>query len=91
MNPFLDLINNIISLIIFILILQVIMSWLIAFNIINSGNRFIGQINYSLYKLTRPLLAPIQNLLPNIAGLDVSPAILIIILWFIRDLLAYYF
>ena len=91
MHPFINLIDNIINLIIFILVLQVIISWLLAFNIINANNRFIWQINYSIYKLTKPLLGPIQKLLPNMPGIDISPAILLIILYFISEMLEYYF
>jgi len=87
MHSFLILIDSIISLIVWILILQVIISWLIAFNIVNANNRFVWQINYSLHKLTNPLLSPIQQLLPDLGGIDISPVILIIVLHFARNLL----
>ena len=87
MHSFLILIDSIVNLIVWLIILQVILSWLIALNILNSGNRFVWQINYSLHKLTNPLLSPIQQLLPNLGGIDISPVILIIVLHFARNLL----
>ena len=75
MQSFLILIDTLVTLIVWILIFQVIMSWLIAFNIVNTHNRFVWQINYALHKLTNPLLSPIQQILPNLGGIDISPVI----------------
>ncbi|MBF87065.1 MAG: hypothetical protein CMJ14_03580 [Pelagibacterales bacterium] len=91
MHSFLILVDSLVSFIVWILIIQVIMSWLIAFNIINSGNKFVWQINYALHKLTNPLLSPIQQILPNLGGIDISPVILIIVLHFARNLLFEFF
>ena len=91
MQSFLILINNLVTLIVWILIFQVIMSWLIAFNIVNTHNRFVWQINYALHKLTNPLLSPIQQILPNLGGIDISPVILIIVLHFARNILFEFF
>ncbi len=91
MHSFLILVDSLVSFIVWILIFQVIMSWLIAFNIINSGNKFVWQINYALHKLTNPLLSPIQQILPNLGGIDISPVILIIVLHFARNLLFEFF
>ena len=91
MHSFLILIDSLVSFIVFILIIQVVMSWLIAFNLINSNNKFIWQINYALHKLTNPLLSPIQQILPNLGGIDISPVILIIVLHFARNLLFEFF
>jgi YggT family protein len=87
MQSFLILIDSLVTLIVWTLIIQVIMSWLIAFNIINIQNRFVWQINYALHKLTNPLLSPIQQILPNLGGIDISPVILIIVLHFARNIL----
>jgi YggT family protein len=65
----------------------VITSWLINFNVINTSNRAVYMIVDVLYKLTEPALRPIRRILPNMGGLDLSPVVLILILWFIRDLL----
>ena len=91
MQSFLILIDTLVTLIVWILIFQVIMSWLIAFNIVNTHNRFVWQINYALHKLTNPLLSPIQQILPNLGGIDISPVILIIVLHFARNILFEFF
>lgn len=80
MNAIFYLINSIIDLLFFIVIVQVIMSWLIAFNIINTYNQFIGQIIYFLNRITYPLLSPIKRILPDLGPIDISPIILLIIL-----------
>ena len=91
MQSFLILIDTLVTLIVWILIFQVIMSWLIALNIVNTHNRFVWQINYALHKLTNPLLSPIQQILPNLGGIDISPVILIIVLHFARNILFEFF
>ena len=91
MQSFLILIDTLVTLSVWILIFQVIMSWLIAFNIVNTHNRFVWQINYALHKLTNPLLSPIQQILPNLGGIDISPVILIIVLHFARNILFEFF
>ena len=87
MQSMLILIDRLVTFIVWALILQVIMSWLIAFSIVNTQNKFIWKINYALHKLTNPLLSPIQQILPNLGGIDISPVILIIVLHFARNLL----
>ena len=91
MQSFLILIDTLVTLIVWILIFHVIMSWLIALNIVNNHNRFVWQINYALHKLTNPLLSPIQQILPNLGGIDISPVILIIVLHFARNILFEFF
>ncbi len=91
MKSILILFDNVVTLYIWILIINAVISWLIAFNIINSGNKFVWQINYALHKLTNPLLSPIQQILPNLGGIDISPVILIIVLHFARNLLFEFF
>ena len=87
MTAILNLIDNIVSLYIWILFFAVIASWLINFNVINTSNRAVYMIVDVLYKLTEPALRPIRRLLPNLGGLDLSPMVLILLLWFIRDLI----
>ena len=84
------LINAVVNIYIFILIVQVVMSWLIAFNVVNTRNRFVFMVADVTYKLTEPALRPIRRILPNFGGIDVSPIILILLLYFIRDLLFEY-
>lgn len=84
------LINAVVNIFIFILIVQVIMSWLIAFNVVNTRNRFVYMVADISYKLTEPVLRPIRRILPNLGGLDISPVVLILLLYFVRDLLFEY-
>ena len=87
MTAVLNLIDNVVSLYIWILFLSVIASWLINFNVINTSNRVVYMVVDVLYKMTEPVLRPIRRLLPNMGGLDLSPVVLILLLWFIRDLI----
>jgi YggT family protein len=81
------LINTVINLFIFVLIVQVIMSWLIAFNVVNTRNRFVYMVADVAYKITEPVLRPIRRILPNLGGIDLSPIVIIILLGFIQRLL----
>ena len=90
MHPILWLILTILDIYFWILIAMVVMSWLIAFNIINRGNDIVRQVNYALFRLTEPVLGPIRRLMPDLGGLDISPVIAIIVIYFIRYLVVYY-
>jgi len=85
MNPFLWLIDTIIDIYIWILIASAVLSWLIAFNVVNTRNPIVNNIGEFLYRVTEPVLRPIRNLLPNLGGIDVSPVILIILLLFLKQ------
>ncbi|HYM03167.1 MAG TPA: YggT family protein [Stellaceae bacterium] len=67
-----------------ILIISAVMSWLIAFNVINTYSRPVAVIGDFLYRATEPVLRPVRQFLPNFGGLDVSPIIVLLIIWFIR-------
>ncbi|MCW5698450.1 MAG: YggT family protein [Rhodospirillales bacterium] len=84
------LIDQLIGIYIFILIVGVILSWLIAFNVVNRHNRFVYLIGDFANRVTEPALRPIRNLMPNLGGIDVSPVILILVLYFVRRLLCGY-
>ena len=86
MNSILILFDNIISLYIWILIINVIISWLVAFNVLNTSNRFVYSLLDVSYKLTAPPLNYIRRFLPNLGSIDISPIILILALMFIRNL-----
>ena len=90
MNSLIILIDNIIYLYSLVLIINIILSWLAAFNVINTGNRFVYTVLDVTFKLTDPLLNPIRRFIPNIGGLDFSPIILFLILGFLRNLLREY-
>ena len=82
-----NLVSTVITIYVYLLIASVVLSWLIAFNVINTGNHFVYEVRYFLHRITEPLLRPIRNLLPNLGGIDISPVILILALFFVRDLL----
>jgi YggT family protein len=68
-----------------------VLSWLIAFNVVNPHNNVVRAIGEALYRLTEPALRPIRSFMPNLGGLDISPVILIIILLFIERFLFWLF
>jgi YggT family protein len=85
MIPLLNFIAMIITLYMWIIIISAILSWLIAFNVINRHNQFVFMIADSMQKLTEPALRPIRKALPDFGGLDISPVVLILGLIFVRD------
>lgn len=87
MRAILWLINTIITLYIWLLIAQAILSWLLAFGVINRYNRTVSVIGDFLYRITEPALRPIRAMLPNFGGIDISPVVLILILYFLRILI----
>jgi YggT family protein len=91
MNPFLWLISTLIQLYIWILIANAVLSWLVAFNVVNPHNNVVRTIGEMLYRLTEPALRPIRQVLPSLGGLDISPVILIILLIFVQRLLFWLF
>lgn len=84
------LFNTIIGLLIFLIFLRAIVGWLVQFDIINTRNRFVGQILMMLERLTDPILNPISRLVPSIGGLDISPIIAWLALSVIRILFNVY-
>tara|TARA_R110001583_G_scaffold184213_4_gene343417 strand:+ start:33744 stop:34034 length:291 start_codon:yes stop_codon:yes gene_type:complete len=87
MQSVLMLISTVISLYIWCLILQAILSWLVAFNVINTSNRFVYMVGDFLYRITEPALRPIRAILPNMGGIDLSPVVLILLLSFLKSLM----
>jgi YggT family protein len=85
MKSILILFDNIVSLYIWILIINAIISWLVAFNILNTSNRFVYSVLEVSYKLTSPALNFIRRYLPNLGSIDISPVILILGLMFLRN------
>ena len=85
MKSVLILFNNIIELYIWVLIINAVISWLVAFNILNTGNRFIYSILDVSYRLTNPPLNLIRKYLPNLGSIDISPIVLILALMFVRN------
>ncbi len=91
MRSFILLIDTVISIYIWLLVASVVLSWLVAFNVVNTYNRFVATVGDMLYRLTEPALRPIRNILPNLGGIDISPMVLILLLVFLRNLLFEYF
>ena len=89
MTAILWLINELIGIYIWVVIGQIILSWLIAFNVINTHNRFVFMVGDFLHRATAPALKPIRRVMPDLGGLDISPLILILGLVFLRQLLVY--
>ena len=87
MKSLLILFDNVINLYIWVLIINVILSWLVAFNVLNTGNRFVYSVLDVSLKLTNPPLNYIRKYLPNFGSIDISPVILILILMFLRNII----
>ena len=87
MYSLLNLIDTAIHIYIWCLIISAVMSWLVAFNVINTRNRFVYSVGDFLYRITEPALRPIRNILPNLGGIDISPVILSLLLFFVSSLL----
>ena len=78
------LVLQILKLYSYIVIANVIISWLVAFNVLNTQNRFVYSILELTYRLTEPFLNKIRHFLPNLGTLDISPVILLLLIWFIE-------
>ena len=87
MEPVLWLIDTVITIYIWILIAQVVLSWLVTFKMVNTHNQIVNQIGLVLYRLTEPVLGPIRRILPNFGGIDLSPIVAIIALIFIEKVI----
>lgn len=90
LNPFLWLVLTVIDVYFWIILATVILSWLVAFGIVNTSNAFVRQVGMALRRLTEPLLGPIRRMLPDLGGIDVSPIVLLLALQVLRYFIAYY-
>jgi YggT family protein len=90
MRAVLDIVLIVLDLYVWLLIASAILSWLIAFNVVNTRNQFVSAVAEFLYRITEPVLAPIRSFLPSFGGLDISPIILILIIMFIQRVITYY-
>jgi YggT family protein len=75
---------------IYLLVAAAVLSWLIAFNVVNTRNQAVAMVGDFLYRITEPALRPIRNILPDLGGIDISPVILILIIIFLRYCIALY-
>lgn len=76
-----------IDIFVWLLIISAVLSWLVAFNVVNTRNAFVYRIVDMLYRVTDPPLRPIRRILPNFGGIDLSPIVLILVLWFVQRLI----
>ncbi len=77
-------IDMLLNLFIFLLIAQAVLSWLIVFQVVNTRNPIVSTIGEFLYRVTEPVLRPVRQMLPNFGGIDISPLVVILIIYFIQ-------
>ncbi len=82
-----QVIDIVLQLYVYILIASAIFSWLYAFNVINSSNQFVNSVGRFLYNVTEPVLNPLRRILPNLGGIDISPIVVLLIIFFIQAVL----
>jgi YggT family protein len=90
MRAILDLIMLVLQLYVYLLIAAAVLSWLVAFNVVNPRNQFVAMVGDFLYRITEPALRPIRQALPNLGGIDISPVILILIIFLIERVIQLY-
>lgn len=84
--PFFSLIDAILQLYIFVVFVSVVFSWLLAFNVINRHNQFVDAVWRTLVALTEPVLRPIRRMLPSLGSIDISPVVLLLAVFFLREM-----
>ncbi len=82
-----QVIDIVLQLYVYILIASAIFSWLYAFNVINSSNQFVNSVGRFLFNVTEPVLNPLRRILPNLGGIDISPIVVLLIIFFIQAVL----
>ncbi|MPZ57406.1 MAG: YggT family protein [Rhizobiales bacterium] len=90
MRAILDIVLIVLHIYIWLLIAAAVLSWLIAFNVVNTRNQFVAMVGDFLYRITEPLLAPIRGMMPNLGGIDISPVILILLIFLIENIIVRY-
>ena len=87
MKSIFNLLDSVITIYLWIIIINAVLSWLVAFNILNTQNRFVFSILDATYKMTDPALNKIRSIIPTFGSIDISPVILILILMFLRNII----
>jgi YggT family protein len=87
MVSLLILIDTVISLYVWLIIASIILSWLVAFRVINTHNQFVATVGDFLYRVTEPALGPIRRFMPDLGGIDLAPLVLVLLLFFLRNLI----
>jgi len=90
MRAILDIILLVLQLYIWLLIASAVLSWLVAFNVVNTRNQVVATIGEFLYRITEPALRPIRNMMPNLGGIDLSPVILILLILLLQNVIVRY-
>ena len=90
MRSILYVILLVLDLYIWLLIAAAVLSWLVAFNVVNARNQFVAMIGDFLYRITEPVLRPIRRIMPNLGGIDISPVIVILLIILIENVILYY-
>lgn len=90
MIPILNTLMFALNIYIWILIANAIFSWLYAFNVINTRNQFVNMLGRAFYQMTEPVLRPIRRFMPDLGGVDISPIVLILIIYLIQQIIIYY-
>jgi YggT family protein len=87
MLELLSFISYVLTLYVYVLIAAAVLSWLVAFNVVNPRNPFVMSVGEFLYRITEPVLRPIRNMMPNLGGIDISPVVLILFIFFIQSVI----
>lgn len=90
MRSILDIVLIVLQMYIWLLIASAVLSWLIAFNVVNTRNQVVAMVADFLYRITEPVLRPIRQMMPNLGGLDVSPVILILLILLLENVIVRY-
>ncbi|MEO1643162.1 MAG: YggT family protein [Pseudomonadota bacterium] len=90
MRALLDVVMIILNLGIWVLVIQAVLSWLIAFSILNTSNQFVSTVWRALHQITEPVLRPIRNMLPRSTGIDFAPLVLILGIILLQRVIVYY-
>jgi YggT family protein len=90
MRALIDVVLLALQLYIYLVIAMAVLSWLIAFNVVNTRNQVVAMFGDFLFRITEPALRPIRRMMPNLGGIDISPVILILLIILIENILLYY-
>ena len=90
MRSILYVILLVLDLYIWLLIAAAVLSWQVAFNVVNARNQFVAMLGDFLFRITEPVLRPIRNMMPSLGGIDVSPVVVILIIILIKDIIVRY-
>lgn len=87
MFALLQIVDLLLSVLMWIIIVQAILSWLVAFNVINTYNDFVRQMLYALDRITEPLYRPVRKIMPDFGALDLSPMVVLLLIYIVRNII----